>query len=56
MAQNKKEIIENIVNKLYKEDLLNETDYPDHDTLYKVVSEIISEELDNYLIISGNIL
>lgn len=53
---NKKEIISNIVHKLYCEDLLNEADCPEYEVLCSAVGEIIEHELADYIIISGNII
>ena len=54
--QSRKDIISNIVHKLYSEDLLNEADCPDYEVLCFTVGEIIENELANYIIIAGNIL
>ena len=54
--QSREDIISNIIHKLYMNDLLNEFDCPDYELLCDAVSEIILEELANYIIISGNII
>ena len=56
ICNNRKELIDNIAVRLWENDLLNEKDYHSVDDLIDDVGKTIAHELEDYKIISGNIL
>lgn len=55
-CNNRKELIERIVDHLLDEGLLDDRDYTLVDELKSDVSKVIERELDDYVIIYGDVL
>lgn len=53
---NRQELIRSIATQLFKYELLNEADACTVDALLEEVSNVIEHELEDYLIISGNLI
>ena len=54
-AMHRKILIDNIVNRLYEEDLLNEADCSSTEALLQDVREIVEYELKNYKLLVGDV-
>lgn len=51
----RKILIDNIVNRLYEEELLNEADCSSTEALLQDVREIVEYELKNYILLVGEV-
>lgn len=53
---NRQEIIDKIVSRLFTEDCLNTHDFEDTDSLIESTKELIENELESIVMVSGRVL